>query len=117
MPAGRYSFTIEQGATFSRTITWRDNASALIDLTGYTARMKVKDSAGATILELTTENSRITLGGAAGTIALLLTAAVTGALVATEADALTYDLELVSAGGTVTRLLQGRTSVSAQVSD
>lgn len=115
MAAGRYSFTIEQGATFTRTITWRDSADALVNLTGYTARMKIKDAAGTVIEELTTENGAITLGGSAGTVALLLTAIETGALAATDGDALVYDLELVS-GAVVTRLLEGRVTVTAQVS-
>lgn len=71
--------------------------------------MKVKDAAGTEILDLAGGN--ITLGGALGT----LTAAQTGAL--TPAKHLRYDLELVSPGGVVTRLLEGLVGVSKQVTD
>jgi hypothetical protein len=113
--AGLYNPTIEQGATFSRTIYWRDENSQLVDLTSYTARAKFKTSHGASssILELTTENSGITLGGAAGTITLTATATATAALSAPGHGV--WDLELVDGSGVVTRLLEGRYSVTAEV--
>lgn len=114
MPAGTYDkFIIEQGSTFSHTLTWKDSAGVAIDLTGYTARMTIReDTVDETeIISLTTENSRITLGGVAGTIALTITAADTDALEFTDA---LYDLELVS-GSTVTRLIQGRVRFSKAV--
>ena len=36
MPAGRYDFTIEQGADFDRVLTCKDAAGNLIDFTGLT---------------------------------------------------------------------------------
>lgn len=113
--AGRYELHIEQGATFGRTLTWRSDG-ALVDLTGWTARMQVRDPAnddGTPLLELTTEDGRIILGGAAGTIRLLLSAAETDAL---DWSAGLYDLELVEPlTGVVTRLLSGWVKVSAQI--
>ena len=112
MPAGTHNFTIEQGATFSRTLTWTDEDGAAIDLTGYSARMKVKyhrrDQTA--LLELTNGDG-ITLGGAAGTIIITISAADTAAIDWTEA---VYDLELVS-GAVVTRLLQGTITVDQEV--
>lgn len=122
MTAGRYSFTIEQGATFTRTITWRDIVGGLVPLTGFSARMKVKTAdLATTILDLVdagatgSQINALTLGGAAGTIVIALTPAKTAALAATPGDDLVYDLELVSGAGAVTRLLQGRVKVSAEV--
>lgn len=122
MPAGRYSFTIEQGATFSRTITYRNSAGVAVDLTGYSARMKVKSAdLATTILDLVntgatgSQINAITLGGAAGTVTLALTPAQTAALAATTDFDLVYDLEIVSAGGVVTRLLEGRVKVAREV--
>jgi tRNA threonylcarbamoyladenosine modification (KEOPS) complex Pcc1 subunit len=113
MPAGGYDMVCEQGATFSRVFTWADENEVPVDLTGYTARMHVRTAVGTatTTIELTTANSRITLGGAAGTITLQLTATDTAALAAKR---YVYDLELVS-GATVTRLLQGAFTVSPEV--
>lgn len=85
-----------------------------IDLSGYTARMHIRaaQAATATLLELTTENSRIALDNTLKTITLTLTATVTAAI---DWTAGVYDLELVSAGGVVTRLLEGAVSVSEEV--
>lgn len=113
MPAGTYNITAEQGATFSRVLTWRDSANALINLTGYTARMQVRtDYASSTAeLSLTTENGKITLGGALGTITLLVSASDMAVM---PARSFVYDLEMVN-GATVTRLVEGSFAVKAEV--
>ena len=75
-PAGLYNIIADQGATLSRTVTWKDSAKNPINITGYTARMHVRElvTSASTVLELTTENNRITLGGTAGTITLTVSA-------------------------------------------
>lgn len=85
-----------------------------VDLTGYTARMQIRATLeDATVLvSLTTENGGITLGATAGTIALLITAAATTLLTFSNA---VYDLEIISAGGIVTRLLSGNIILSKEV--
>lgn len=112
MSTNLHDFTINQGETFTKVITWKDSGGTLINLTGYTARMylrrKISDAAAALIL--TTENGRIALGGAAGTITLTITATDTSSL---EANYV-YDLELVS-GVYVKRLLQGTITVDPEV--
>lgn len=112
--AAKYDIVCDQGATFSRIFTWQDAAANPVNLTGYTARMQVRDEADSSTaaLSLTTENSRITLGGTAGTITLLVSATDTAAVVAGE---YVYDLEIVSGAGTVTRLIQGCFTVDAEV--
>lgn len=112
--AGTYNITIEQGADFDLLMTWKDAAGTPIDLTGFSARMQCRASlADATLLlDLTTANGHIVLGGTAGTIRLLLTAAETAALTWTRGI---YDLELVSSAGIVTRLLSGSIVVSPEV--
>lgn len=113
MPAGIYNITAEQGATLTRTVTWKNSAGDPINLTGYTARMQVRADYDSTIavLTLTTENGGITLGGSAGTIVITATATATTAL---SASTYVYDLELVL-GSTVTRLIQGSFVVNAEV--
>lgn len=110
----RFDITINQGATFELTVTWKDSTGAAINLTGYSARMQVREtySSSSTIVSLT-NGSGITLGGAAGTIAILISATTTAALTAPFSGV--YDLELVSAGGVVTRLLQGAATVTPEV--
>lgn len=110
---GTYNFTIYQGATFSRILTWKDENGDLIDLTGFTARMQIRKKIDGDLLaDMTTANSKIALGGAAGTITLSLTASETAAINSSKG---VYDLELVSGGGIVTRLVQGDVTFSKEV--
>lgn len=108
-----YDLCLQQGATFRRVIRWKADG-ALVDLTGYTARMQIRATAEAatTLLDLTTENNRIALGGAAGTITLSISATDTAALPAGRA---VYDLELVAPDGTVTNLLGGVATIPRNI--
>ena len=111
----RYDLEIKQGATLSLTATWKDSSGTAVNLTGYTARLQVRATydSSSTILSLTSA-AGITLGGAAGTIAITASATTTAALTAPWSGV--YDLELVSGGGEVTRLLEGIATVSPEVS-
>ncbi len=114
MTAGTYTITIEQGATFSLPLTWKDALGSLVNLTGYTARLMMREEVetASPFVTLTTENGGIALGGAAGTITLTMNAAATAALTQTKGF---YDLELVSGGGVVTRLLEGLVEIRKEV--
>jgi hypothetical protein len=83
-----------------------------MDLSGYTALMEVSDSDDTLVLTLSTGNSRISLGGAAGTITLTDDDADTEAL---DPGTYDYDLTLTSSGGTTTRLIEGVFTVKAAV--
>lgn len=113
MAAGVHNFKCEQGATFSRVLTLTDDNGDLVSLVGYAARMQVRErvKSDSYLIELTTENGRISLGGAAGTITLTLTAAETAALT----NDGVYDLELIAPDTTVTRILEGRFNLSPEV--
>lgn len=113
MSAGIYNVTLEQGATFTRTITYNEPGGSPVDLTGFTAAMDLRASYNSeeAILTLTTENGRIALGGVAGTITLTIDAEDMADLVG-PADGV-YDLELYT-GGTVIRLLQGTWTISPE---
>ena len=114
MAAVKYKLAIEQGATFYVTFTRKNSDGTPVDLTGCTARMQVRTAINSpdVLLELTTENGRIVLGGAAGTVVLTVDAATTESI-----DWLygVYDLEVVTASGFVRRLLYGAVSVSPGV--
>jgi hypothetical protein len=85
-----------------------------VDLGGYTARMKIKRTVKdtASLVELTTANAKIVLDNVAKTISLLISATDTALLTFTSG---VYDLELVSAGSVVTRLVEGNVTVSKEV--
>lgn len=111
----KHNFFVYRGATFSEQIEWKDENGVAIDLTGFTARMHMRDTLEATtpFLTLTTENGGIALGGAAGTVDLLASAVATSAIIVTSG---VYDLELVAGDGvTVTRLLEGLVTISPEV--
>lgn len=112
MISGIYNITIEQGATFSRTLVIRNPDDTLFNLTGYTARMHIRREASSTstMIELTTTNGRISLGGANGQVTLSLSATET----ATIDRHGVYDLELVS-GATVHRLIRGAVNLIPEV--
>ena len=65
----KLKLTIYQGATFRKRLTWKGPlpAQTPIDLTGCTARMQVRPEveSSTVLLELTTANGGITLGGVA----------------------------------------------------
>jgi hypothetical protein len=111
--AGTYNMIADQGATFDRVITWKDSNGAVINLTGYTAKMQVRTATDATtsLIELSTTNGRITLGGALGTITLNVAAADMNFA----GGVYQYDLELTSGAGVVTRLIMGSFTMRAEV--
>ena len=106
-----YDLIMYQGASWDYQFTWSVSGSP-VNLTGYTARMQVRPSyiSDSVILSLT-NGSGITLGGAAGTIALAASASVSAAI---EPRAYVYDLELVN-GSEVTRLLEGKFTATPEV--
>jgi hypothetical protein len=116
MAAGTLDLTIEQGATFDRTLTWRDAEGVLVPLTNLTARMHIRTKVtdATELLELTTENDRITLTDP-GVIDLHIDADDTALLTFKTA---VYDLEIVDPSTvpeTVTRLVKGTVTLSPEV--
>ena len=123
MIAGIYNITCEQGATFTREIKLKQpdptdpTGSTYVDfdLENYTARMQVRRTQSSTSaqVELTTENGRIAIepAGVKGLIVLSMDDETTAALVS---DGV-YDLEIESAGGVVSRVIQGTFTLSLEV--
>ena len=128
MAAGIYNFTIEQGSTVDFEIAYKDSNSDPIDLTGYQARMQIKNLPGGSTTYLTLSSSLdasgtgLNLRGssgtnpfASGTIGVYV-AAVTSSLL--DFNTAFYDLELVSGTGntaTVTRVIQGKVTLDKEV--
>ena len=109
---GNYDITIWQGADYDKTFTVLQNGTAL-NWTGYSAAMQVREAVDSTAYLLSlTNGSGITLGGTAGTILINISNAQSSAI---DAGSYSYDLELISGSGAVTRILQGSFIVSGQV--
>jgi len=88
-----YDLEIEQGGTFVLPLIWQDSTKTPVNITGRSARMHIRSTKDSPIVlvELTSDNGRIALGGVAGTIILTLTAEETSLIDWTFA---VYDLEL-----------------------
>jgi hypothetical protein len=127
MAAAKYDFTtdscdgspLEAGATFSFQLIWEkedqlnQGTYLPVDLTGYEAKMQVRKAPGSpVILELSTANTRITLGGTQGLINLVVPANATLTL---PVGKYKYDLDLTDANGFVTRFVQGNFEIVATI--
>lgn len=115
MAAGKYDFIIEQGATFTRNVVWKDSSGVAVNLDGYTIsgkiRRKPSDSS-----ELVSFTCTIT-NASNGAFTFSLTASQTASLpVKANGENLecVYDIE-ASTGATVYRLLNGVCTISAEV--
>lgn len=130
MAAGKYSFAIEQGSTVDFEIAYKDSNSNPIDLTGYQARMQIKDAAGGSTTYITLSSSAepspcgtgLNMSGSeglnpptSGTIGVLISAVSTSAFTF---DTAVYDLEIASGSGdctVVTRLVEGSVKLIKEV--
>lgn len=112
MTAAVYNFVLEQGTDKELSLIWKDSVGTPVDLTGYTARMQMRPSKSSetVLLDLSTENGLIQLGGVTGAISLIFTEALTNTLTRSGV----YDLELNS-GNKVTRLIEGEITLSKGV--
>lgn len=112
--ATRLDFNLDQGATFEHELTWTTSDGTPIDLTGFVARMQVREQIGSEVIifDLTTENSGIILGGSDGKITINIPADDSSNAIRTRG---VYDLELVSPEGFVTRLVQGKVVIDPEV--
>jgi hypothetical protein len=117
MSAASVDLSVEQGAYWDQQLVWKDANGDPVDLTGYTADMQVRENilSPTVIVELTTENDKITLGGALGTIDLVLTAAETAALGGDGSHSWVYDLQLNPADDEKVVLARGRFNVVGAV--
>lgn len=114
MTAGIYNATIDQGATWSVTVLYKDSNGVAINLTGYTAAMQVRQqySSETAELTLTSPANGIVITPLTGTIVITMTALQTGGL---DEGYYVYDVELTSSGGLVDRLIQGQLTVAPEV--
>lgn len=111
MTAGRLDLTIEQGATFRRTITLEDAEGTRTDFTGYALRAYIRET-----YSDASELARFTVyANVDGNIIMELTAIETAALESTcNTAGYVYDLEAEDGAGDVMRILQGRVNVSPE---
>ena len=109
MAAGTYNFIVEQGATFNRILTVKENDSAM-NLTGYSVASKMRSTHDSSTVVGTFACS--ISNASSGGITMSMTSSTSSAI---EEGIYVYDLEITSGTGTVTRLLQGEVTVNPEV--
>ena len=112
------SLKIDQGATYSKKAIWKSGTPQVpVNLTGCTAKMYVKEKVNsvATLLELTTENGGIVLGGILGSIEFCKLSALATSQITWTAGV--YDLKIIFPDGTVKRKIAGNIIISPQITN
>lgn len=113
MAAATHDLIIEQNATFSLEVTWKDPSGTPIDLTGYRIRMQIRQQPDASATLLSFDSDDLDSGMTIGTLD------DEGMISITIADEITallnfklgyYDLTAESAGGSIYRVMEGRVS-------
>ena len=99
------------GVTWTGTFTWTDDAGDEQNLTGYTATMRVGLPRGEALFTLT-HSSGLTLGGVAGTIVVVISAAQSALLKGY--GVVSVDLDVAN-GGVVTPIVRGELTIGAGV--
>jgi len=125
MPAGKYNFLIEQGATFQLELQYKDSNNNPIDLSGYSGRLQIRQTIPSTVVllclssSLRPDGTGINFSGSNGTtsptsgsIGIYISAISSSQLTFDQA---VYDLEIESSGGFVTRLIEGNVQLSKEV--
>jgi hypothetical protein len=124
MSAGRYDIILEQGATFDLPLRYKSPSGAGVDLSGYSARMQVRESPDSALLvefnSALTANGAILLSGAAedredganGNLRIFMSSANSAALPRFSGR---YDLELSDSTGYTLRLLEGQFRVEPEI--
>lgn len=118
MAAAKLNLKFEKGARFQKTLVWQDSSKVPVPLTGFEARMQVRDSINSAgfAVEVTSVGGDIVLeaGGNIGQIDITIGATVTDALVMTSG---VYDIEIYDPADVdvVDRLVEGTVEVISGV--
>ena len=100
---------IDQGATFTTTVTVTDSNGDAVNLSGYSVAAQIRKtflSSSATAFTATISNA------SSGEITISLTPTQTTAL---EAGRFVYDVLITASGGTKTRVVEGQVTVNPSV--
>jgi hypothetical protein len=121
MAAPVYNTTVERGSTFQLTVTYKDASSAVVNLTGWTFRMQVRESQSASTTVLTSEGGSPTISidetnKATGVLIFSVTPTNTTAISPSTLTTAYYDIEIQKTStGEVRRILQGKLNISPEI--
>jgi len=110
----KHDITVQQGAKFVLSIAAQNADKSVMNLSGYTGRMQIRDAAGgaSTYLDATSANGMIAVNGPAGVVTVTVGADVTDPMTWKNG---VYDLEVTNGATNVIRLAEGFASFSAEV--
>ena len=120
MAAPVYNTTVERGSTFQLTVTYKDASSAVVNLTGWTFRMQVRQAPTSDVI-LTSEGGSPTIAidetnKATGVLIFSVTPTNTTAISPSTLTTAYYDIEIQKTStGEVRRILQGKLSISPEI--
>jgi len=106
--ATKANLVIDQGTTYSTSITITDEYNDIYDLTGFTGAAQLRKhytSSNATAFS-------VALGGNTGVITLSLTSTQTASLIA---GRYVYDVEITSSANVISRIVEGIATVTPNV--
>ncbi|GIH95353.1 hypothetical protein ACFFMN_23615 [Planobispora siamensis] len=115
MPAAYWKIQVDQGETWRMVLRLKNPDGTPLDLTGYSARMQVRESVTSPtpLLSLTSApGGGITITASDGRVELHVADEITAAWAWRYG---LYGLEIESPGGETTALLKGEVEVSAEV--
>jgi len=129
MTAAAYDIQLEQGETWSPLLTLSWPSGALLNFSGYSAHMQIRSTyyATTTLLDLHSNTGGILLGGAAGTLQPVMSAAQSAALLSGEVTVTqvmngrrvtllgVYDIKITDSLGNVSVLMGGNVWITPQV--
>jgi hypothetical protein len=112
--AGQKNFEVDQNATFSFIVEYKDNNGLPIDLTGATAKMQVRDTKGGTKLAftLTSPAGGITITPLLGKLTIKMTPTQTSKLFYPKSS---YDIMITDSNTNKIKVLEGFLTLSRSV--
>jgi hypothetical protein len=112
--AGQKNFEVDQNATFSFIVEYKDENDNAIDLTGASAKMQVRDTKGGSKLAvtLTSPSGGITIDGLNGKLTVKMTPTQTSKLFYPKSS---YDVMVVDTNGNKIKLLEGFITLNRSV--
>jgi FlaG/FlaF family flagellin (archaellin) len=112
--AGQKNFEVDQNATFSFVVEYKDAAGNPIALTGASAKMQVRDTKGGSKLAvtLTSPSGGITIDAPNGKLTVKMTPTQTNKLFFPKSS---YDLMLTDSNSNKIKLLEGFMTLSRSV--
>ncbi len=112
--AGQKNFEVDQNATFSFIVEYKDEDDNAIDLSGASAKMQVRDTKGGSKLAvtLTSPSGGITIDGPNGRLTVKMTPTQTSKIFYPKSS---YDVMVVDSNGNKIKLLEGFMTLNRSV--